>query len=559
MTKFYSYFLKAVLCLVAILNANLSFAQSETITICDGTDENKNIPFYFYYLDDASTTSQVIYPASVLEALKGKQITGLKFYNGGYSSAWNSNMAVSLAEVDYTTITPTDAESGTYNYITADFKEAFNGAVSGDETMNTLEFTFSTPIAYTGQNLIVEIKNTTKGSTYMSIPFYGQNNTDYYNAVYGYGSYSRYAQGFLPKVTISYEDIAQYGASVSTEALNFATIFTNETSVKEFTITNTGATDLTGTISGIEAPYSVAETSLNIPSLSTVTIPVTFAPTADGTYNQTLTIDLGEAGSFNVNLAGTSMTAPTGYQQTFEVEDKTLPEKWIGYNVKSTYDWSLSDYVYESAEIHSDYFVGTEIDGTKAITIYESANPLREYPSQYAIYMISPVVEGNIMVTARTTNSEYTTGEVNAFKATENTDGSFTIDETPIDITWGPALSNTEWSNGIFSLSEKSRVAIFMSYGAVSMFAADKLESTTSIENIESEGLTSCALQGNTLVVNSDCIVKGYQIVSACGNVVTTGAINSNSAQVDFNYPVGLYIVKLTTENGVSTHKLLSK
>ena len=316
---------------------------------------------------------------------------------------------------------------------------------------------------------------------------------------------------------------------------------------------------MTGTISGMEAPFSVEETTINIPSLTSVTIPVTFAPTIDGTYNQTLSIDLGEAGKFEVNLTGTSMTAPTGYQQAFDVEDKSLPEKWIGYNIKSTYDYDIYDYVYELSEIHNDYFVSTEIDGTKAITIYENANPRREYPSQYSIYMISPIVSGNIMITARGTYSEYTTGDVKAYKAVENSDGSFTIDENPIEITWAPTFTNTEWCNGIFSLNEKSRIAIFMSYSAVSMFAADKLETTTSIENIVSEGSTSCVLQGNTLVVNSDCIVKDYQIVSTCGNIIATDVINNNSAQVSFSYPAGLYIVKLATENGVSTHKVLSK
>lgn len=544
---------KVAMVLIAMFNISFS-AQAEEVTICDGTDENKYVPFYFYYLDNATTTSQVIYPASELETLKGKQITSLKFYNAGYSSAWNSNMAVSLAEVDYTSI---DADNSAY--ISADFKEGFNGAVSGDETMNTLEFTFSTPIAYTGKNLIIEIKNTTTGSTYMQVPFYGKAISDSYNAVYGYGSYSRYNQGFLPKVTIAYEEIAQYGAKVSTENVNFSTIFTNETSVKEFTITNTGASDLTGTISGIEAPYSVEETALNIPSLTSVTVPVTFAPTSDGTYEQTLSIDLGEAGKFEVNLTGTSMSAPTGYQQAFDVEDKTLPEKWVGYNVKSTYSYDVYDYVYESSEIHKDYFVGTEIDGTKAITIYENANPFKSYPSQFSIYMISPVVSGNVMITARGTYSEYTTGDVKAFKATENIDGTFTIDEEPIEITWAPTFSNTEWSNGIFSLNEKSRIAIFMSYGAVSMFATDNLESTTSISNVVNENATSCTIQNNSLCVNSNSKIKEYQVVSAYGSIVASGVIDNNSAQVEFNFPAGLYIVKLTTENGVSTHKVLNK
>lgn len=41
---------------------------------------------------------------------------------------------------------------------------------------------FTTPYVYGGENLVVEIKNTTAGSTYMQIPFYGQQVADHINA-----------------------------------------------------------------------------------------------------------------------------------------------------------------------------------------------------------------------------------------------------------------------------------------------------------------------------------------------------------------------------------------
>lgn len=489
--------LKAAICLLACFGTNFAYAQeSQSLTVCDGTDENKYIPFYFYYLDNADATSQVIYPASELEALKGKQITGMKFYNAGYSSAWSSSMAVSLAEVDFSGLAEDNAA-----YISADFQEVFSGAMSGDETMNTLEFTFSTPFVYTGKNLVVEIKNTEVGSTYMQVPFYGVNVTTEYNATYGYSSSFKYNERFLPKVTVTYQDVQQFGAKVSAESLDFATIFTGSESVKEFTVSNTGASDLTATISGIESPYSVAQTTFSLPSLTSISVPVTFAPAADGSYSQTMAIDLGQAGTFNVELSGNSMTAPTGYRQTFEVEDKNLPENWTGWNVKGTYDYGIGDYIFESAEAHTEYFVGKEIDGVKAISIYEDANPRREYPSQYEIYMISPVVHGNVMITARTTNSpEYIAGEVKAYKAAMNDDGSFTISNEPIEITWTTPLSNTAWSNGIFSLSEPTQVAVFMSYGAVSEFAADGLGYPAVEAGIEfsADGLTYVTKADNT-------------------------------------------------------------
>ena len=479
MSNFIPKKLKGMMLMLMAFISSFAYAQGP-ITICDGTDENKNIPFWFYYLDDASAKSQVIYPASELTEFVGKQITGLKFYHKGFSTAWSGNMAVSLAEVDYSTISETA-------FISANFTEVFNGAVSGDETMNTLEFTFTTPFVYTGQNLVIEIKNTAKGSTYFNHSFYGKNQSSN-NAVYGYGSSSRTAQAFLPKVTVSYCETSEYAATVSAETLNFSTLFTGETATKNITISNNGTADLTAAISGIEAPYSVAETSIAIPSLSSVTVPITFAPTEDGSYNQSMTIDLGEAGSFNVTLTGASMTAPTGYQQSFEVGNKSLPEGWSGWSVKTTYNSDSQEYEYESAGASLDYFVGTTIDGTKAVAIKDNSNPAREYPSQYSIYMISPVVEGNILITARGTNSSnYITPELHIYKTIKNQNGTYTIGDE-IDITWTSELTNAQWSNGIFVLSEKTPVAVFMNYSAVSMFAADSAEGVTGDGGNEGSG-----------------------------------------------------------------------
>ena len=471
MSNFITQKLKGMMLVLMAFISSIASAQA-SVTICDGTDTNTAIPFYFYYLDAPNTTSQVIYPASALTELNGKQISGFKFYTAGYSKDWNANMVVSLAEVNYTSISSENA-----SYISADFKEVFNGEVSGSTTTSTLEFTFDTPYVYTGKNLVVQIVNTTT-SSYQSVSFYGQSPLGDYNATYGYSGSFKYNEGFLPKVTVSYGEaqLEEYSASVSSNSLNFATIFTGATALKSINISNNGSAALTANISGVEAPFSVEHSSIEIPSLSSVTLPVTFVPTADGVYNQTMTIDLGQAGTFDVALAGASMTAPTGYQQAFEVGNKSLPEGWNGWSVKSTYDSSVGDYVYESAGASLDYFVGTKIDGISAVAIQDNANPVRSYPSQYAVYMISPKVSGSVMVTTRGTNSsDWTTPEFKAFKAVKAENGTYTIGDE-IELTWTSTLNNAEWSNAIFTLEEETSVALFMNYSAVSAFAADKAE-----------------------------------------------------------------------------------
>lgn len=492
--------------------------NTDPITICDGTDENNYVPFYFYYLDDAATKSQVIYPASELTEFVGKQITGLKFYHKGFGKDWNSTMAVSLAEVDYAT-TPEE----NYDYINANFQEVFRGEVSGEASSTTLEFTFTTPFVYNGQNLVVQINNVAKGSTWTQVTFYGQALLGENNATYGWNNSFKYNVGFLPKVTISYGDMKEFAANVSEEALNYSTIFTGETVVKNIVVSNNGTADLTATIAGVEAPYSVAETSFNIPSLSSVTVPVTFAPTTDGTFNQTMTIDLGQAGSFEVALSGTAMSVPTGYQQSFEVENKTLPEHWTGWMVKSAYDNNSGGYVYESAEEGLDYFVGTTIDNVKAISIKDSSNPVRSYPNQYEIYMISPEVSGNAMITARSTSSSsYITPRVKLYKATAE-NGSFTIGDE-INVTWVTELNSSDWSQGIFSISEGTQIAVLMDYAAVSAFATDNVEIKVAEigDEFTENGLTyivkSATEVGVTGVSNdvTECVVPNK--VTYCGS-----------------------------------------
>ena len=502
---------------------------SGSATICDGTDENKYIPFYFYYLDNASTKCQVIYPASELTAFVGKQISGLKFYNAGYPSAWNSTMAVSLAEVDYTTLPSENSD-----YINANFQEVFRGAVSGDETMNTLEFTFTTPFVYTGQNLVVEIKNVAAGNTWPQVSFYGQDILGEYNATYGWGNTFKYNEGFLPKVTITYGEMREFAGNVSEEALNFSTVFTGETAVKNVIVSNNGSAELTASITGVSAPFSITESSFTIPSLSSVTVPVTFAPTADGTFNQTMVIDLGQAGTFNVALSGKSLSVPSGYQQVFEVENKTLPEHWSSWVIKKTYDSDMGDYVFESAEENLEYFVGTEVDGVKAIAIKDNSNPLRSYPSMYEIYMITPEISGNAMVTARGTSmSSYITPSVKIFKVTSE-NGSYTIGEQ-MDVVWTSTLNNTEWSQGLFSVSEKAQFAIFMDYAAVSAFAADKIEIKQAVvgDEFTQNGLTYIVKSATEVGVSSvssevtECTVPST--VSYCGSNLTVVSIERDA------------------------------
>lgn len=558
-----SKFLKAILCFFALLNANLVFSQS--ITIHDGTDTNENVPYYFYFSDAVNTTSQFIYPASDLTELKGKNITSIKFYNAGYQKDWSANLVVSLYEGDHTTIEGYTDDPFSDAYITADFTEVFNGnvTVSASSEPDVLEFIFNQPFAYTGKNLIVEIKNSTAGP-WQTVNFYGEN-TSANNAVYGYNGSAQGFKQFLPKATFTYElskeDLPEYGAKISANAIDFKTVFTNKNKVEEIKITNTGKTDLVASITSIEAPFSIESTSLNIASCESAVLPITFAPTAEGDYSKSITIDLGEAGSYEVALLGNAMDAPIGYIQEFDVENKTLPQGWTGWNIKETYDYSVSDYIFESAEAHTDLFVSTKIDETKAVTIKDNTNPYREYPSQVKVYMVSPLVCGNILISARGTNSsEWTTPEVSAYKANINETEAYTIEETPISINWQSSLSNSEWSYGKFFVEEPCQIALFMHYGAISLFASDaEGDEATGISNIATDNNTKCILNGEMLTISSESNLNSYQIFNINGATIATGDIIGNAIQIQLNAPAGIYFISVNGENGTSIHRTIKK
>ena len=530
------------------------------LTICDGTDTNNNVPFYFYYLDTKGTTGQVIYPASMLESMVGKQITGITFYNQGYPNSWSiEQMGVSMATVEYATL-PEEVEGATY--IEADFTQTFCGAKSAEATDETqeLSFEFSTPFVYTGGNLVVELQAVTAGSSYPTVSFVGQK-TEAHTSVYGYNS-SRYYQKFLPKATFKFEELEAYKASVSEEAISFGSIFTGETKELTFSISNTGANTLTATFSGIEnSAFSVAATTLDIASGNTVTIPVTFNPDAAGEHTVTLNIDLGEAGNFNIALAGSAINMPTGYQERFQVEAKMLPEGWTGWNVKEAYDYDTYEYVYDSSFEDTSYFTRfTTPDNTDAIAILDDVNPFKSYPNQTYVYMVSPKVSGNVVISAcSTTSSSYVERFVKVYAATNNGDGTFTIGNEVLNSEFSPALVADAWSTGIVSLEEPTHLAVLMSYAAVNLFAADEVEMTTGIASVTAQNQTVCKLQNGVLYLTSNATLKGYQVYTLSGACIASGALSGNNSSVNVPSQRGIYLVKVATTEGTQVVKVIAE
>ena len=177
------------------LTVTLAGRCSNDITVEDGDVSQSYLPLYYpgYY----TQKNQMIYPASDLTSLVGKQITGLTFYCND-ALVFDGTYSVALGmtnQASYSGATPIEGLTTVATNHTA--------------TAGVAEFAiaFDEPFTYTGDNLVIQMEVTDKGTTgYAASPFYGTNqssNTAYYWYNASYGDYG-YTRAFLPKVTFDY-------------------------------------------------------------------------------------------------------------------------------------------------------------------------------------------------------------------------------------------------------------------------------------------------------------------------------------------------------------------
>lgn len=455
---------------VALLCCGLGVppAHGATLTVNDGTAESSYVPFHFYYLDNASCRTQIIYPASQLAGMTGSAIREVQFYlnDEGYTGDWSaSDMRVTFGETAQETFTLTE---GSYTDFLNVENVAYSGAMEGMAGGRLLTFRLTTPYTYTGSNLVMQISLGSAGSAYPHATFLGVD-PDQPTAAYTTMGYSVYGSNFLPKTTFTYGEQAQYEASVSASELAFPVTLAGNTAQGRITVTNSGVQPLDISMTAPAAPFSATLPAATIAPGASVEIPVTFSPTAPGDFTGQLTLDLGQAGTFGIQLAGSGMVAPDGYTAAFNLPAKTLPEGWTGWVVTDIYDYDIYEYKFEEAKASTEYFVSSTTDGTMGIGIDDS-NPIRNYPRQHSVYMISPAVQGAVMLSVAKIES-YGGYGVSVFKATQLADGTWNIGTEPLDFTW--ASTDATWNLMIGSVSEPTALAIRLSSAAISTFAAE--------------------------------------------------------------------------------------
>ena len=287
---------KFLLSLAVIAASAFAAGAQETaaLTVGDGT-ENSLLPLNTLYWDAASTNSQVIYNASMLEDMVGGTITSVKFYvKGSFQKVDGTKVQLSMGTTDVSTYATSNPA-----FITEGLTVVASDVESPESLLTEVEFVFDTPYVYNGGNLVFECKVTETTGGWKGNYFYGMKPGERV-------SMSRTTSyDFLPKTTFNYQPapLADYAASVMPETLNFGKTTLDGEKVMNVTLRNKGANAFTPAIT-LEAPFSTTYVPAELASKQSVEIPVKFAPTAFGEYTGTMTINCGEAGTYTVALSG---------------------------------------------------------------------------------------------------------------------------------------------------------------------------------------------------------------------------------------------------------------
>ena len=232
--------------LLMALFAPLAMTAQNTVTVCDGTTTNSNIPVYGYSGDTQGTTSEFVIPATTegMSSMRGMAITGMQFYvSSAAGAAWTATFQVYMTEIDETTLSSTTGPSNC--------TVVYTGTL--DATGTTMDVVFDEGYTYNGGNLLIGTYIQTAGN-WKSASFYGIEAT---GAAYQSGGYNQNgAKNFLPKTTFTYSTPSSCAKPTDlaveyTEGENTATI-SWRSDARNFNI------DVNGTITAIrENPYTL--------------------------------------------------------------------------------------------------------------------------------------------------------------------------------------------------------------------------------------------------------------------------------------------------------------
>ncbi len=288
--------MKKSISLLLVLMTALAFTQhveaNHQLTVFDnGAELSNTSPINLVYLDEAETQTQVIYPASALAEMTYEPINSMTFYITDDGITVNGGLVrVSLTETDQLGFNNSYFE----NLTTV-------ATISLTAGVNELVIVFDEPYLYHGGNLVLDTY--VLEATECAFNLFEGERPDYY------ASRTRNeVMKFIPKTTFDYGTSAEYAAKVVPDEVTFNTVRAERTDSLAVTLRNVGQNAFTPTFA-VDAPFVVNIEGVELAADEELIIPITFAPTAAGTFNGTLNIDCGPAGLHQVVLHGTALEA----------------------------------------------------------------------------------------------------------------------------------------------------------------------------------------------------------------------------------------------------------
>lgn len=515
-------------------------SAQETLTVCDGTNTNANLPFAGAYNQDGAITSQMIYPAADLTAMNGKKITSITFYPTS-SLSWTNTDTWKLAEVEQTAFS-----SSALLDVTTTQVASTRGTKNPDNSW-TIEFT--TPYVYNGGNLMIqgEMPQGYDGNQ----TFYGVDQSGYTSCVKynDWGDWTTSRVRFLPKVKFTYEENAggdaggdayvgdatfdftanpwnhEYGyldqISVTDETSGATLVFDKglgsqvryrNTTYGVYFFSNNEITLTAPTGSAISeikvTPYANDNSLLGIANANiTFEEPVTsyqFIVTGTGGRWTKVEVTLVKAAGGEGGDAGDDVI-PAGYTQLDDFAYSFEDIQGSGYSVyfnkaNAPLGW---DYLGSSQSIYSRTSSGhTGGYGVYTYSDYSSKTADQNY------YIITPMVKGDVKIWAKAYSSYSSydgTQMVKAYKVTKNEDGTFnypTDDDllTSVNLGLNTSYQQITLAEG---LENYTYIAIALSRAYV-----DDLTATSALmpENpgLEVTGFTSEWTDSNPLYANAE-------------------------------------------------------
>ena len=232
-------------------------AQTGTFVVADGSETSGEVPLNTYYAD-YFLRCQTIYPEAMLAGIAGKDIQGITYY-------LSETPEISIDGTFEVRIgTSASASFGSEEWLdVSSFQVVYTGVL--DLSSETMTINFTTPFAYTGGNLVIEVSETRVSSDYDFSGFIGMessgaslvgNDDEDYSAIEPSTLDFIPKTGFIVPVSCAAPTINSIVADVTSATLSWTE--NGSASVWQYKLNDNGWVDIT-----TPSPYTITGLTQN--------------------------------------------------------------------------------------------------------------------------------------------------------------------------------------------------------------------------------------------------------------------------------------------------------